>query len=56
MTYRLSMSVRSPNGPRPVITNIAGCLDEEHAKEKAKELYNVIKFKSVELVKSAKEK
>lgn len=51
MTYRVSMVVV---GPRPIITCIAGCLDAEHAKEKARTLYNVLKFKSVELVKSDK--
>lgn len=49
MTFRLMMIVAGPK--RPIVCNIAGCLTEEDAKAKAKRLYDVIKFKSVELVK-----
>ena len=60
MTYRVTMIVRwssdtgifahLPN-PATVTVNFAGCADEEDAKNKARYLYDVEKFKKVELIK-----
>lgn len=47
------MTVNNPT--REVITNFAGCQDEEDAKAKAEAIYSVKKFKSVEPV-TSKEK
>lgn len=57
MRYRLVMAVRNhpgfdaklSEGPsRTVVTCIAGCRDEKDAKEKARALYDVETFRSVE--------
>lgn len=56
MTYRVSMVVNERNtqgaivSSRNVATNFAGCTDAEDAKEKAKRIYDVARFKSVEEV------
>jgi hypothetical protein len=54
-TYRVSLSAynRSDDstitGTRDIVTHIAGCVDEDDAKAKARRLYSVAKFKSVKL-------
>ena len=46
MTFRISMIVDCPK--RTIVSHFAGCSDAEDAKAKAREVYTVIKFKSVE--------
>lgn len=51
MTYLVRMVVRSPEGvTRQVKTNFAGCADEGDARIKARAIYHVVVFKSVDPV------
>jgi hypothetical protein len=54
MTYRLIMLVRNQHNSvtprREVTTKIAGCDNEEHARQKARELYDVVTIKKIEVI------
>lgn len=50
MRYRLRIVVRGRDGAkdRDVVTHVAGCVDADDARVKARRYYDVVAFKSVE--------